>query len=92
MIWIGVRVVSAKRGYSRKDYVGLAWSFGITMIISVLIASWCGKWLDTKLGTPGIFWLLGTLGGIYSGFHLFIEQVEQMEHPVDPDDRAPDNW
>ena len=21
-----------------------------------------------------------------------IEQVERMEHPVDPDDRAPDNW
>ena len=82
----------AKRGYSRRDYVGLALSFGSTMLVSVFIASWCGKWLDSKLGTPGIFWLFGTLGGIYSGFHLFIEQVERMEHPVDPDDRAPDNW
>ena len=52
-------VMPAKRGYSRKDYLGLAVSFGVTMLLSVLVTSWCGKWLDAKLGTPGIFWLLG---------------------------------
>lgn len=78
--------------YSGRDYFGLALSFTITMIVSIMITAGIGNWLDEKLGTPGIFWLLGMLGGIYSGFHLFIEQIEQMENPIDPDERAPEDW
>jgi uncharacterized membrane protein YhaH (DUF805 family) len=78
--------------YSRRDYFGLALSFTVTMIVSIMITSWCGKWLDAKLGTPGVFWLLGVLGGIYSGFHLFIEQIDRIENPIDPDERAPKDW
>lgn len=78
--------------YSGRDYFGLALSFTVTMIVSIMITSWCGKWLDAKLGTPGVFWLLGVLGGIYSGFHLFIEQIDRIENPIDPDERAPQDW
>lgn len=78
--------------YSGRDYFGLALSFTITMLVSIMITAEIGNWLDEKLGTPGIFWLLGMLGGIYSGFHLFIEQIEQMENPIDPDERAPEDW
>ena len=69
------------------DYFGLALSFSVTMIVSVIIMMQIGIWLDRKLGTEGIFWLICTLGGIYSGFHLFIEQVEQMQNPIDPHER-----
>ncbi len=69
------------------QYIGLAMSFGITMLVNVAIASWAGHWLDEKLGTPGIFWLIGVLGGIYVGFRLFIEQVDQLQHPKDPNER-----
>ena len=78
--------------YSGRDYFGLALSFTVTMIVSIMITSWCGKWLDAKLGTPGVFWLLGVLGWIYSGFHLFIEQIDRIENPIDPDERAPKDW
>ena len=78
--------------YSGRDYFGLALSFTITMLVSIVITAGIGNWLDDKLGTPGIFWLFGMLGGIYSGFHLFIEQIEQMENPIDPDERAPKDW
>ena len=74
--------------YSGRDYFGLALSFTITMLVSIMITAGIGNWLDEKLGTPGIFWLLGMLGGIY----LFIEQIEQMENPIDPDERAPEDW
>ena len=70
-----------------NDYIGLALSFCVTMLVSVLIMMWIGNWIDSKLGTPGIFWLLGSLGGIFSGFRLFIEQVEQMQNPRDPNER-----
>ena len=78
--------------YSGRDYFGLALSFTITMIVSIMITSWCGKWLDAKLGTPGGFWLLGVLGGIYSGFHLFIEQIDRIENPIDAYELAPKVW
>ena len=78
--------------YSGRDYFGLALSFTITMLVSIVITAGIGNWLDEKLGTPGIFWLFGMLGGIYSGIHLFIEQIEQMENPIDPDERAPKDW
>ncbi len=70
-----------------NDYFGLALSFSVTMVISVFIMMWIGHWLDGKLGTNGIFWLIFTLGGIYSGFHLFIEQVEEMQNPTDINER-----
>ncbi len=84
--------MAGKQGYSGKDYLGLALSFGITMLVNIAIMSFVGHWLDGKLGTPNIFWLGGVLIGICSGFRLFIEQVERLEHPIDPDDRAPDDW
>ena len=70
-----------------NDYFGLALSFSVTMVISVFIMMWIGHCLDNKLGTNGICWLICTLGGIYSGFHLFIEQVDQMQNPIDPSER-----
>ena len=72
---------------SAGQFVGLGLSFGVTMLLNVGIASWVGRWLDSKLGTPDVFWLIGMLCGIYAGFHLFIEQVDQIEHPIDPNDR-----
>jgi hypothetical protein len=57
------------------------------MLVSVVIMMWIGVWIDKKLGTGGIFWLIFTLGGIYSGFHLFIEQVEEMQNPRDINER-----
>lgn len=72
---------------SINDYFGLALSFSVTMLVSVVIMMTIGHWLDGKLGTNGIFWLIFTLGGIYSGFHLFIEQVEEMQNPRDINER-----
>jgi F0F1-type ATP synthase assembly protein I len=72
---------------SANDYFGLALSFSVTMLVSVVIMMWIGVWIDKKLGTGGIFWLIFTLGGIYSGFHLFIEQVEEMQNPRDINER-----
>jgi hypothetical protein len=48
---------------------------------------WIGVWIDKKLGIGVIFWLIFTLGWIYSGFHLFIEQVEEMQNPRDINER-----
>ena len=70
-----------------SQYLGLGLSFGITMLLNVAIGAWVGQWLDGKLGTKNVFWLLGVLCGIYAGFHLFIEQIDQLQHPKDPNTR-----
>lgn len=70
-----------------SKYIGLGLSFGITMLVNIGIASMAGRWLDSKLGTTDVFWLIGVLCGIYAGFHLFIEQVDQMQHPQHPNER-----
>lgn len=69
------------------QYMGLAMSFTVTMLVNVAIASTVGRWLDSKLGTTDVFWLIGMLLGIFAGFHLFIEQVDQLKNPIDPNDR-----
>lgn len=81
--------VNEKRGWNASigQWMGLGLSFGITMLVNIAIAAGVGLWLDHKLGTKNIFWLLGVLCGIYAGFHLFIEQVEQMENPIHPSER-----
>jgi len=66
---------------------GLALSFGATMLVSIAIMSFVGRWLDSKFGTTNVFWLIGVLIGICSGFRLFIEQVDQIEHPQHPNER-----
>lgn len=72
---------------SAGQYIGLGLSFGVTMLVNIAIASSVGRWLDGKLGTPDIFWLFGVLAGIFVGFRLFIEQVDQLQHPKDPNER-----
>lgn len=70
-----------------NDYLGLALSFSITMLVTIVIMMWLGNRLDDLLGTDQICWLIFTLLGIYSGFHVFIDQVEMMQNPPDINDR-----
>lgn len=70
------------------QYIGLGLSFGVTMAVSIIIAGWAGNWIDMKLGLDnGIFKLIGILCGIFSGFRVFIDNVEQMHNPIDPNER-----
>lgn len=78
----------AKPKYSNAgQYIGLGLSFGVTMIVSIYIASWVGGWLDNQLGLNGVFRFIGILCGIFSGFRVFIDNVEQMHNPIDPNER-----
>lgn len=69
------------------QYIGLGLSFGVTMAVSIVIAAWVGTWLDSKLGLNGVFQFVGILCGIFSGFRVFIDSVEQMHNPIDPNER-----
>lgn len=70
-----------------NDYFGLALSFGITMLVTLAIMMWLGNRLDDLLGTDQICWLVFTILGIFSGFHVFIDQVDMMQNPPDVNDR-----
>ena len=74
--------------HSVGDYIGLGMSFGATMLVSIAVFSFAGKWLDEKLGFNGVCVFIGMLLGILSGFRVFLENVKRMEDPYDLDERG----
>lgn len=50
-------------------YFNLAFSFGITMILAMLLGFYAGEWLDRRLGTSPLFILLGIFLGMAAGFY-----------------------
>lgn len=61
--------------------VGLGLSFGVTMLVSILIMYKVGQWIDGKLGLDGIFAFIGILMGVFSGFRLLLENVQSIDRP-----------
>lgn len=80
-----------RRASEAGQLFGLGLSFGITMLVNIGIAGYAGYWIDGKFGFhnhPAC--MIGVLCGIFAGFHLFIEQIDQLEHPLDPEERGKD--
>lgn len=70
---------------------GLGLSFGITMLVNIGIAGYAGYWIDNRFGFHNHpVALIGVICGIFAGFHLFVEQIDQLEHPLDPEKRGGD--
>lgn len=63
-----------KRGMSSGlDAFALVSQLGLTIAIPIILGAVCGHWLDEKLGTGMIFFLilicLGIAGGFISAYH-----------------------
>jgi len=50
-------------------YFNLAFSFGVTMILAMLLGYYAGDWLDRRLGTSPLFLVLGIIFGVAAGFY-----------------------
>ncbi|MBV6479474.1 MAG: hypothetical protein HGGPFJEG_02248 [Ignavibacteria bacterium] len=56
------------------QYSGL----GITLVVTILLFLWFGKWLDGKLGTGVLFTLILTFIGFSAGFYSFYLNVKKL--------------
>lgn len=50
-------------------YFNLSLSFGITMILAILLGFYAGGWLDRQMGTSPLFLLFGIILGVVAGFY-----------------------
>ena len=69
------------RKISPGQVIGLGLSFGVTMLVSIAIMYFVGGWIDRKLGLNGVFTFIGILLGIFSGFRLLLENINDLERP-----------
>lgn len=51
---------------STVQALGIVTQFGVTCAVAVWLGYVVGSWLDSRLGTPLIFTLVGALGGMIS--------------------------
>lgn len=53
-------------------YLGI----GTSMAVTVLLCVGGGYWIDAKLGTKPVFFLLGAAFGLFAAFYNFIKTVK----------------
>lgn len=56
------------------QYSGL----GLTLVVTILLFLWAGKWLDGKLGTGVLFTLILTFIGFSAGFYSFYLNIKKL--------------
>lgn len=56
------------------QYSGL----GITLVVTILIFFWIGKWLDGKFETTIVFTLIMTFLGFAAGFYSFFLNIKKL--------------
>lgn len=60
-------------------YFSFALSFGVTMILAILLGLFGGRWLDRQLSTDPIFMLLGIFFGIAAGFYRLWSELSILQ-------------
>ncbi len=68
-----------KQTSNSGQYIGLAFNFGIILVISMVIMFKVGAWIDAKLGTKGIVTLVFVIMGIISGFRVLMSNVADID-------------
>ncbi len=67
-----------KRWLKYARYINLAFSFGISMILTMLLGIFGGDWLDRRLGTSPLFLLLGIFLSVGAGFYNLWSELSKL--------------
>ncbi|NLA05143.1 MAG: AtpZ/AtpI family protein [Firmicutes bacterium] len=59
-------------------YINLAISFGLTMVLTILLGVYGGLWLDRRLGSTPLFLLLGIFLGVGAGFYNLWSELSKL--------------
>jgi ATP synthase protein I len=62
-------------------YANLAFSFGVTMAVSVFLGLWGGNWLDKRLGTSPWLMVIGILLGVGIAFKNLFDELGIFAKP-----------
>ncbi len=75
---------SPKQGFSGGDFAGLGLQFALA-IVAFLFA---GQWLDKRLGTNGLFTILGVFVGACGAFYSMYRRVSAAQKRDDDERKA----
>ena len=59
--------------------IGIVTQFGVTCAVAVWLGYFLGSWVDARLGTGLIFWLIGALGGMISAVTSTVAMIRRLE-------------
>lgn len=70
-----------KFDYKSLSYLGLITQIGLVMMIPIFGSVFLGHYIDTKVGTNGLFLIIFILMGIYIAFrNLFVTVLKKIDN------------
>jgi F0F1-type ATP synthase assembly protein I len=82
----GLRKTSPSGGSSGADFAGLGIQFAAAIILFLFV----GQWVDKKLGTDGVFTLIGVFVGGGGAFYNMYRKISAAQRQ-DDEERAARN-
>jgi F0F1-type ATP synthase assembly protein I len=79
----GLRKSSSSGGSSGADFAGL----GIQFAAAILVFLFAGQWVDKKLGTDGLFTVIGVFVGAGAAFYNMYRKITAAQRR-DDEERA----
>jgi F0F1-type ATP synthase assembly protein I len=79
----GLRKTTPSGGLSGADFAGV----GIQFAAAIVVFLFAGQWLDKKLGTSGLFTLIGVFIGGSGAFYLLHRKITAAQRR-DDEERA----
>ena len=67
-----------KNWLKHARYLNLAFSIGISMTLTMLLAIFGGIWLDRRLGCSPLFLLVGIFLGVGAGFYNLWSELSKL--------------
>ncbi len=74
---------SPKQGLSGADFAGL----GVQFAIAIVAFLFAGQWLDNRLGTKGLFTIVGVFVGAAGAFYIMYRRISAAQKR-DDEERA----
>lgn len=71
--------MNKKDSWNYLRYLNFAFSFGVTMLISIFSGYYVGNWLDKKLATGPYLMLVGVLLGVAVSFYALLQELLVLE-------------
>lgn len=65
------------REYTEYGTIGIAWVAGT--VVYIYIFKWAGQWLDQRLGTEPMFFVLGLIAAVGLSFWWLVDRLLRIE-------------
>ena len=75
---------SPKKGLSGADFAGMGLQFAVAIIVFVF----AGQWLDNRLGTNGLFTIVGAFVGAAAAFYNMYRKIAAAQKQDDEERKS----